>query len=412
MKKLFLGLETPILKETPDMIDVGANSYWWKSKGATAFMILTDDNLNSALIYVLEGYEDATHRKMLETLFNTMMYTKLNLAQLIEADNTLEEYGLAAIKNPNSVLPELTYEDIGALLPQYSANHYDDSLVFGRVWKVKEGDFISTWEDPKKVEPYKDVLVNFLVSIDVDPTTSKWELRGPKFKMGDFRTTIDKADAKFVSMDEFFGSDVKQKPDERLPHTMAGLGKALGREASGFGSYKQAEIASKAKMPFAQYHAMVQQESVKNVLRYDFGGGEYNDEELGTVVIDNMSEKDFRKYYSTIPYIKHDLNHYIKLQPVKHIFTNQMVKYIKNLNNLAKTINDALLPGGKIDLNEGYFNGWPANLKLISILVKNYGFKLNKKEFDYILKMNKYFKQNGGDNASHYSPEFRISLVK
>lgn len=269
MKKLFLGLETPILKETPDMIDVGANSYWWRSKGVTAFMILTDDNLNSALIYVLEGYEEPTHRKILETLFNTMMYTKLNFAQLIEADNTyvvLEEYGLAAVKNPNSGLPELTHEDIGALLPAYSSNHYDDSLVFGRIWKTKEGNFISTWEDPNKVEPYKEVLVNFLVTIDVDPTTSKWELRGPKYPVrDDFSGYGDKDDVRFVSMDEFFDSDVKQKPDERLAHTMPGLGKALGKEAPGFGSYKQAEIAAKAKMPFAQYHAMVNQESVNEL---------------------------------------------------------------------------------------------------------------------------------------------------
>lgn len=262
MKKLFLGLEI-LIKESPDYININGHVYWWKSKGAITFIILSDNNDNSVLIYNLPEYQEVTHRKMLETLFNTMLFTKLNLAQLIEA-NKLEEYSLAIIKNPNSDLPELTYEVIGKLIPTYSANKYNDKYIFGRVWQLNEGNFISTWEDPDKVETYKELLINFLINIGIDPDTSKWELRGPRYPVkNDLGGYGDEEDVKYISMDDFFKSNVQQKPDERLPHTVPGLGKALGREAPGFGSYKQGEIASKVKMPFAQYHAMVNQESTE-----------------------------------------------------------------------------------------------------------------------------------------------------
>lgn len=258
MKKLFLGLE-PVF-ETPDYIMVNKDTHWWRSRNATAFMILSDKNDNSALIYNLEDFEEPTHRKMLESVFNILMFTKLNLAQLIES-NKLGEYFLVAVKNPNSELPEMTWNDIGELIHEYAHNKYDDSLVFGRAWKLKEGNFVSTWEDPERAAQYRDLLINFLKKIGINPATSQWELRGPKFKMDEFRIGEDYTDFKFVSIDEFFSSGIKQKPEIRAPHEIAGMKKALGQEAPGFGSYKQGEIAASAKMPFAQYHAMVQQES-------------------------------------------------------------------------------------------------------------------------------------------------------
>lgn len=111
------------------------------------------------------------------------------------------------------------------------------------------------------------------------------------------------------------------------------------------------------------------------VFKYDLGGGNQPESENdpSCVVVDIMSYDSFDH---TNPYIEADLNKYIKLTPVKEIYSCQAVKYISNLNNLAKTINDALVPKGKICLYDGHTNGIKKNQQLIDILCQTYKFKI------------------------------------
>lgn len=133
---------------------------------------------------------------------------------------------------------------------------------------------------------------------------------------------------------------------------------------------------------------------------YDFGGGDYpydaESRQPSVTVVDIMPESEFRGMKYKNPFIQVDLHKPIRLQPVKKIYTNQMVKYIrmKNLPTLARTIFDALLPGGTIEINENYFNGWAENFVLR----------------DELLKLG--MKQISGDNPDTFPPEIVQFLKK
>ncbi len=105
---------------------------------------------------------------------------------------------------------------------------------------------------------------------------------------------------------------------------------------------------------------------------YDFGSGvddlEYSDNTIMNIDIEPTS--------SNAPnYIQADLSKPIKLPPKETIHTNQVAKYIKNLEQFANNIYNALLPGGVVNIMENYYNGWPATLKLASILMQKYHMK-------------------------------------
>jgi len=255
--KRFIGLEPQILKETPDHILVGGDIHSWFDKTATPFMILSDDNDNSVLIYT-----DApiSHKRILEIIFNTLMYYKADLASLIKKD-ILKEYGLGVVINKPTELPHIKYGEVGEMISDYSRNIYDERFIFGRLWKISDNRvYISIWEDPKNAKPYKSLFIDMLNTLDIAPASTLWEIRNSK-QHNDFDEHL--LSSKFFTMDEFFDSDTEQKPTIKKPHEVAGLGKALGVETPGFGSYKQGEIASKLKMPFVKYHAMVNQESLE-----------------------------------------------------------------------------------------------------------------------------------------------------
>lgn len=254
--KRFIGLDSQLIKENPDSIIVDNKSYWWFQKNAIPFMILSDTDDNNVLIY---ASDPISHKRILEIIFNTLMVYKKDLAYLIEND-ILDEYALGVVKN-NTDSPHLNYKDIGSIIKDYSRNVYEDGFVYGRVWNIQDVPYVSIWENPESSVQYKQLLINFLQEIGANPSISQWEIRS-----GDDNDFSDSVNNKLVSMDEFFNDTTEQKPIMKPPHTVPGLGKALGIQAPGFGSYKQAEIASKLKMPFAQYHAMVSQESVDDVL--------------------------------------------------------------------------------------------------------------------------------------------------
>ncbi len=256
MRKLFLGLEPELLNETPDNILVGQSLYSWFEKNATPFMILSDTDDNSVLIY---ASDPISHKRILEIIFNTLMVYKKDLAYLIE-NNILDEYALGVVKN-NTDAPHLNYKEIGSIIKDYSRNVYEDGFIYGRVWNIQDVPYVSIWENPESSVQYKQLLTDFLQEIGANPSISQWEIRG-----GDDDDFSDTVNNKLVSMDEFFKDTTEQKPVIKPPHTVAGLGKALGIEAPGFGSYKQGELSSKLKMPYAKYHAMVNQESVDDVI--------------------------------------------------------------------------------------------------------------------------------------------------
>lgn len=247
--KRFLGLDNSLLKEDPDFIELNRNTYTWYDNSTTPFMILSDKNDNSVLIY---STNPLTHKKMLEKIFTALMFHKTTLANIIKND-ILQEYKLVPIINYNTELPQIKYEEIGSLIGEYNNNRYDDSLIFGRIWNLDEsGIYVSIWENPVQARPYKHLFVDMLQSLDYDVKNSQWEIRNDK---------ID--ESIFVSIDDFFNDNTQQKPDVKKAHEIAGMKRELGIDAPGFGSYKQGEIASKVKMPFAQYHAMVNQESTE-----------------------------------------------------------------------------------------------------------------------------------------------------
>lgn len=116
-------------------------------------------------------------------------------------------------------------------------------------------------------------------------------------------------------------------------------------------------------------------------LIYDMGGGEtsYYDE-YNVVVIDNFPIKDFADRINDNShnikklYVMFNLEKYFSFPKANKIIIAQLVYYIKNIDNLAKTVNDSLKEDGSVL----FFSDMMVKIDrdFLKILIEEYGFKL------------------------------------
>jgi hypothetical protein len=117
-------------------------------------------------------------------------------------------------------------------------------------------------------------------------------------------------------------------------------------------------------------------------LVYDMGGGEtsYHDE-YNIVIIDNFDEVevvDGIKANSIADkklYIKYNLENTYAFPKADKIIISQLVYYLDNIENFAKTVNDSLKPNGKIEFFSDKMYE-KSDIGFIKILTEKYGFKL------------------------------------
>lgn len=125
---------------------------------------------------------------------------------------------------------------------------------------------------------------------------------------------------------------------------------------------------------------------IKNLI-YDMGGGEssYYDEK-NIVIIDNIDINtelgkktvidgiEQNSNAETKLYIQHDLNIYYKFPLSNKIIISQLLFYIKNIQNLAKIVNDCLKSGGIVEFFSSKM--YKEDINFLKILIEKYNFFL------------------------------------
>ena len=121
--------------------------------------------------------------------------------------------------------------------------------------------------------------------------------------------------------------------------------------------------------------------SISNLI-YDFGGGEYWDENPSPniVIVDNVSVEYIAKMPENLKsesikyYIKHDLNTPFNLPKADKINISKLTHYLKNIEEFAKTVNNSLKPSGQIVYYTDTMN--KKDKQFIQIMVEKYNFNL------------------------------------